>query len=103
MQDVRPPTLDDEVVELEPARPRRLLAVTFHGVPGTANVTRSATTKAWMHQVREQARGLNTHWERGMRFWARNSGVKAGRIITPLRRSKSHPFAHREPAHRAEP
>jgi hypothetical protein len=22
------------VVELEPARPRRLLAVTFHGVPG---------------------------------------------------------------------
>lgn len=69
--DVPAPTFEDEVVALDPPQPRRLLAVTFHGVPGTANVTRSATTTAWMDQVREQARGLGAPLEEGMRFWAR--------------------------------
>jgi hypothetical protein len=47
------------------------MAVTFHGRPGTANVTRSATTRAWMDQVRIQAANLQTGWEPDMRFWAR--------------------------------
>lgn len=70
-EEYRAPTFDDETLELDPPASRRLLAVTFHGRPGTANVTRSATTRAWMDQVRIQAANLQTEWEPEMRFWAR--------------------------------
>src|SRR3954452_12902450 len=63
-----PPTFDDDTLDLDPPGARRLLAVTFHGRPGTANVTRSDTTRKWMDQVRSQAAGLLTQWERDMRF-----------------------------------
>jgi Holliday junction resolvase RusA-like endonuclease len=69
--DYRSPTFDDDTLELDPPGAKRLFAVTFHGRPGTANVTRSATTRAWMDQVRSQAAGLQTHWTPDVRFWAR--------------------------------
>jgi Holliday junction resolvase RusA-like endonuclease len=41
---------------LAPPLARHLKTIDFKGIPGTANITRSATAKRWMEAVRDQAR-----------------------------------------------
>lgn len=55
---------------LRPPLVRRLCAVDFRGVPSTSNTTKSATAKAWIDAVRDQARNLALPAEPGDRFAA---------------------------------
>jgi Holliday junction resolvase RusA-like endonuclease len=55
---------------LRPPLVRRLRAIDFQGVPGTSNTTKSATAKAWIDAVRDQARNQPLPIEPGERLAA---------------------------------